>query len=178
MKTLMMILVLAVAGCEGGYGDETGSDAGADEGEGEGKDGGGVLKLDGGDLYTPSGVRANLGANPCADFVKHWECKGADDFVHCGWDPSSGACYPAVDDSLPKICAQVDWCAVAKEMSAAKITTKTYAVGTIKVWGADANHYLGNPNGLHPLGSVCLPNKQPVVVTSRSLLNYISIACR
>lgn len=101
-----------------------------------------TIKSDAGG-YTPNGVTANLGANPCQTKP---ECLKSG--VRCGWDPATNKCYDNNPDLLntnghmPGICDETKWC-----------TDGSLPPGTL-MWTVDARHtYLGDSSG----GYVCLP---------------------
>jgi hypothetical protein len=168
MRTFILVIVLLgwiiIAGCDGAGEPGRQDDAGA------------ASKLG----YGPDGVTADLGPNPCDAFVKHPECDAAGGVDHCGWDPSTGRCYPEIATELagfvrPRVCEDIDWCAMyqAWHLQASLApggsstgTVKIYAPGTIMIWSTPASQYLGNPDKSAPASFVCLPNQEAFAVTS------------
>jgi hypothetical protein len=99
--------------------------------------------------YTPNGVTAKLGPNPCADAVKHPECRIAtDNVVRCGWNPATNECFP-LSQNTPLCISDV------ATLCRAFLDKTTYQPGTVLVWAFSAPYtYLGDASG----GQVCIPN--------------------
>jgi hypothetical protein len=153
LLAIVICTALTLAGCDGGGGDLV-PDAGLLDTQAD------VLRTDvlapapdtgktdidnGG--YTPNGVTANLGVNPCQNTVQHPECDLAVT-VGCGWDPATNKCYPVGGNVITNfICDSTKMCSMA-----------TYQPGTVLIWKpTDARYtYLGDSSG----GYVCLPNSE------------------
>lgn len=159
MKSFLMVFALVFLGaCDGMPAGES-PDAGSDT---RGSD---TLVADTGG-YTPNGVTAKLGPNPCMVFTKHPGCVTPDgqDKGTCGWDPATGTCYG--EDALsgtthdPHVCDPDKWCPTTQSPTS-DYWTSVYQPGTVKVWGTPNSRYLGDPSG----GWVCVMNDQVYTVT-------------
>jgi hypothetical protein len=154
LPDLLAVAICAVGmllGCDGGTGDLV-PDAGLvdarpatdvlspDTGKTD------VLVPDTGNGYTPNGVTANLGENPCQRKTLHPECFAIG--VKCGWDPATDKCYPNESNHINGVCDETKWCSTAE-----------YPPGAILIWNpADPRYtYLGDVVGGSG-GYVCLLN--------------------
>jgi hypothetical protein len=99
-----------------------------------------------GSCYTPDGVYAQLGVNPCTSAEKHPECVHA----YCAWNPVTDACI-VEQFSSEGVCVQ----SCEPSTSAA---VKTIKSGDMVFAQSPTYAYGGDPSG----GIICLPCFNPV----------------